>query len=183
MTREDISYDFEDFVMTAEQLQAKYSDSAIHEDGHPEYTKTQWQTYKDMPTRDVKLDYWDWVARRISDDDINISSNDTEGNPIPEAKSEMVTFESIDLFAAHLVAWHRRQIAKLNHMLSIPSGVEFQVKIGDEEERTMILEGDVLQAFRGGVATALTELDKLPFAVLPVEPAADVPGEPDGTGG
>jgi hypothetical protein len=83
--------------------------------------------------------------------------------------SEVVRLNDVDLFAAHLVAWHERKIAIIQHFLEIPEGTKMAVGINNEEEKEVTLTGDVLTAFRGGLATALGELDTLPFEAIPVQ--------------
>ncbi len=88
-----------------------------------------------------------------------------------DPQSDLVALTNVDLFAAHLVAWHKRKVAMLQHMLDIPDGSEFTVNI-DSVEQTVILTGDALVAFRGGLATALMELGTLPFVAI-AEPAEE----------
>ncbi len=99
-----------------------------------------------------------------------------------EPQTELVALNNVDLFAAHLVAWHKRKVAMLQHMLDIPDGSEFTVNI-DSVEQTVILTGDALVAFRGGLATALMELGTLPFVAMAVPAeeagATSAPGCPD----
>lgn len=175
MVRADISYDYEDFGMTAAELEDKYNGNGI---GHPEYDFTKWHA-NPGPQHEVPgyNGYWDWVAQSIAKDDDAIPGNDNEGNPIvtQAAEQEIVMLNNLDLFAAHLVAWHSRQIAELEHFLDIPAGTEFTVNI-DGDEKVVILDGDVLAAFRGGLATALTKLGTLPFTAVSAE---DVQGMVD----
>lgn len=158
MARADISYDFTDFGLTAEQLQDKYNGLS-----HPEYTMDQWKLLANSD--DSTKGYWSWVVDRIQEDDDAIPGNNEEGNP---PKTDLAFFNDIDLFAAHLTAWHSRKVALLEHMLQIPEGTEFEVKINDVEQK-VILDGDALVAFRGGIATALMELGQLPFMAVPIE--------------
>jgi hypothetical protein len=62
MARQDISYDFEDFVMTAQQLREKYGAA-----GHPEHTKAGWKF--DVENDNTLSGYWDWVLDHIEEDD------------------------------------------------------------------------------------------------------------------
>lgn len=99
-----------------------------------------------------------------------------EADATEQAKPEMVIFNNIDVFAAHLVAWHARKVAQLQHFLSIPAGTAFTVNINGEEQEVK-LEGDTLVAFKGGITTALSMFEQLPFAAVPMdaensEPAA-----------
>ena len=164
----DLPYDYEDFGMSADQLQAKYDRE------HPHYTNL---AYNDVIAKasDVEAQpaYWTWVVQQIAKDDDETPST-AEGAAVAgvegqaeQAKPEIVRLDNVDLFAAHLVAWHTRKMAELNHFLNIPEGTEFSVKINEEEEKTITLSGDVLVAFRGGLATTLTELGSLPFVAIP----------------
>jgi hypothetical protein len=178
MARADIPYDYEDFGMTADQLQVKYDRE------HPTYTNTDYNIVFADATDDIHPSYWAWVVFKIALDEDAIPGNNEQGNPPSEDKelqeqvSELVDLKNIDLFAAHLVAWHTRTVAQMEHFLNIPSGTEFVVQINDEPEKTIILTDDVLAAFRGGLATALSAFAELPFKAIPKED--DSTGKQDG---
>ena len=182
MARADIPYDFEDFGMSAQELQDKYGRQ------HPTYTNLLYNVMIEAAIDpEGQPSYWNWVVKRIKEDDDAIPSNDAQGKPLPE----VVRMDNVDLFAAHLVAWHSRKMAILEHMLKITAGTELTVNIEGDEQK-VILQGDALVAFRGGLTTALTELGTLPFTSIPMDEAPDlslvpanqeVKGEPDAAGG
>ena len=97
-----------------------------------------------------------------------------EAGAAEQAKPEMVIFSNIDMFAAHLVAWHARKIAEVQHFLTVPPGIELTVNINGEEQ-VVKLEGDALVAFKGGITTALSMFEQLPFAAVPMDAAASQP--------
>lgn len=59
MAEQQLPYDYEDFGLTPSELDLKYHSEGVH----PEYSNIHWAISKS------KLDYWDWVALRISEDD------------------------------------------------------------------------------------------------------------------
>lgn len=109
-------------------------------------------------------------------------TNDKNGDPIQDSAQaqDLVALNSIDLFAAHLVAWHTRKVAMLEHMLNIPDGTEFTVNIAGDE-KIVTLTGDALVAFRGGLAIALTEMGTLPFQAIEAAPTSQAQDQ-DGQG-
>lgn len=77
-------------------------------------------------------------------------------------KEEVTEFGSIDALATVVYNWHKNGVKLLKHMMEIPEGTEMTYAdngIGT----TMTLEGNVLLAFKAGVAQALAELGTLPF--------------------
>lgn len=169
MARADISYDYEDFGMTSEELQAKYDRE------HPTYTNLAYNEAI-AGSADIFPNYWIWVVQQIRKDDDEIPS---VVDPDTQA-SAMVAITNIDMFAGYLTAWHQRKVATLQHMLSVPEGTEFTVNINGEE-KSIILQGDVLTAFQGGVVTALSELGTLPFDSIPVEESKEANPEANGS--
>lgn len=167
MAREDISYDFEDFGMTADQLDEKYNPDGDGE--HPEYTKSHW--YNDNTT----VSYWDWVVYRIKKDDESI-----EGQPEP-APAPANTIETLDQFAAVIARWHIKGMKQAEHMLEMPEGyvTEYVAKEGDEPIQ-IELKGDLLIAFRMGVMTGVDAFGALPFTYS-LDEAAVEPEQEDGT--
>lgn len=87
-------------------------------------------------------------------------SEDTEAPP--------VNVESLDQFVTLLVDWHKRQVATLEHLQTIPEGTDIAVE-GDEPFK---LEGDVHKAFQMGIALSLSHLGTLPFNAEYVDPDA-----------
>lgn len=160
MARQDIGYDFEDFGMTAEELEAKYTKLSVFQQ-HSEYTRLMWQTYKAMPTRDVKLPYWDWVVTKIAADDDNIDS-------VTDADIEdltMVPIESVDQFAFSISTWHGHVLARLNHLLEMPEGQTVTIEKEGEPAQELVLEGDAFKGFKAAMLTAIMQFDSLPFSV------------------
>ena len=152
MSQYELPYDFEDFGMNEEDLVNKYGDK-----GHPFYTLDEWRSPR---TSSEEYDgYWDWVMAMINIDDEDCQST--------EAKDEVV-ISSLDHFVTLLVDWHKRQVATLEHMQTIPAGTDIAV----EGEDPFRLEGDVMRAFQMGVAVSLSHLGTLPFNAEFVDPDA-----------
>lgn len=174
MARADISYDYADFGMSLAELKAKYGTA-----GHPEYTPFNWFLANENETR--IMPYWHWVQAHIAADDDAIPSTEpvplmpTEGQAntpsVVEAgetkPDDLVLIDNIDVFAGHISAWHHRQVKTLKHFLIIPPGTGIDVQIDGEPMESITLEGAARQAFRGGIATALNYLGKLPFHTVP----------------
>lgn len=177
MARADISYDYEDFGLTAEELQAKYDRE------HPEYTNLAYNGAFADAVDDAQPSYWNWVVGQIAKDDDALSGNDENGNPLPtevpvaeqtaeQAKEELVAITNLDMFAGYLVQWHRRQRAQAEHIFQVPEGMEIEVQIGENDPVYPVkLVGDARQAFLGGAAAVLNLFAQLPFAAMPIEPA------------
>lgn len=179
MASYDVSYDYEDFGMTALELETKYNGNGT---GHPEYHFGLWHAKPGPQTEEPPHEnYWEWVANMIMKDCDGMPSNDEQGGPIPTPEPEIVPIADMDLFAGLLVEWHRRKMAMLRHMMRIPPGTEFTVGM-DGKETTLILDGDILKAFCAGLITAINEMGELPFTAIPKEDEAPVPeqsGTPD----
>jgi hypothetical protein len=167
----DLPYEFEDFGMSSAELQAKYFDSNEHD----YYTTPMWvEAHKDQATA---MPYWDWVVQQIAKDDAATPGNEdldkelTIGDTAAatDPKQELVSIGSIDEFAGFLVNWHGRQRAQAEHLFQVPAGIE----IGHNDTPTkVVLEGDKLRAFQGGVSAALSLFATLPFAFMAVDLAA-----------
>lgn len=178
MARQDISYDYEDFGMTAEELQAKYDRE------HPAYTNL---AYNDMLAKandaEAQPSYWAWVVQQIAKDDDEIPGNDEQGNTLSEPfastqKGEIVPMDNIDMFAGYLVAWHNRKVAVCQQLLEVPDGISMEVVLNPSAPaEDIILTGDAHKAFRAGVLSALSELGNLPFVAIPVEDQSQAKGE------
>lgn len=93
--------------------------------------------------------------------------------PEPEAEPAPVMVEDLDQFVHMLSAWHEKQVATLQHFLSIPQGTAVQV--GEDEADEVILIDDAHRAFIAGVTLALAHLGTLPFAAEVEEEDDDVP--------
>lgn len=88
-------------------------------------------------------------------------------------KSETVVVSDIDQFIQLLSGWHENKVKTLEHMLTIPEGVEVRFN----SEAPQILSGDLHKGFIMGLSLALMELGTLPFGVeIDDSPAA--PDEP-----
>lgn len=57
----DLPYDYEDLGLTPSELKLKYREEGCH----PEYTGLQWSNSLS------DLEYWEWVADQISQDDLS----------------------------------------------------------------------------------------------------------------
>lgn len=89
----------------------------------------------------------------------------------PTSSAEIVQITDLDSFVRALVHWHTNKVAMLKHMAEVPEGTEVQA---NESKPAIILQGDVREAFRAGLATALAELGELPFSFeLEDEASAD----------
>lgn len=88
-------------------------------------------------------------------------------------KSETVVVSDIDQFIQLLSGWHQNKVKTLEHMLSVPEGIE----VTFNDEAPQILSGDLHKGFLMGLSLALMELGTLPFAAeMDVE---DKPASPD----
>jgi len=175
----DLPYDFEDFGMSVEELAEKYKATGEHE----HFTRAMAKTHAKDDAIITDTSYWNWVAYMITKDDEEIPSGqvpdpdnalmigDTASAMAP--KEELVSIGSVDEFAGFLVNWHGRQRAQAEHLFQVPSGIEIEVQIGHNDTPTkVVLEGDKLRAFQGGVSAALSLFATLPFAFMAVDLAA-----------
>lgn len=188
MAREDIGYDFEDFGMTARELEAKYE--GLINAGmvqHPTYVRTAYAVYASMPTRDVKLPYWDWVVREIKKDheatpgNVQEPSTQAYQDQLTEKQvedTELVNIETVDQFAAYIAHWHANRLAQLQHFLDMPEGQTVTLQIQGKPEEEVVLTGEAFAGFRAGVLTAVLQFDSLPFAVSAAD-AIDPPVSDD----
>ena len=88
-------------------------------------------------------------------------------------KAETVVVADIDQFIQLLSGWHESKVKTLEHMLTMPEGVE----VTFNKEAPQILSGDLHKGFLMGLSLALMELGTLPFGVeIDDSPAA--PDEP-----
>lgn len=149
MTHDELPYDFEDFGMTVQELEAKYG-----EKGHPEYTTAQWLS---EPLRDDSpIGYWNWVKTQIALDDDEIPGHDINGDPLPEVQVSPI--ESVSDLAGLIFGWHQNRIQRLQQMMEIPE--DAVVQYGDKE---YTLAGDLLIAYQIGLTVAMSEFRRLPF--------------------
>lgn len=64
-TSDDLGYDYEDFGLDIEGLQAKYLFGE-----HPTYTVAEWRVIENTEANTYS-GYWDYVSAMITEDDIN----------------------------------------------------------------------------------------------------------------
>lgn len=173
MPRADISYDFADFGLTQQQLEAKYGAN-----GHPEYVQVTWRQMQDQGEDAAYNGYWDWVMQQIAKDDDAIPDSEGQGAPVAAAeqpKPELVAVTSLNQFAAMVSHWHRNKVARVENLRDIPAGTEATLTVNDVPT-TIKLEGDALMAFQLAMTTVLAEIGELPFVFSVDEP--DAPAEP-----
>ena len=90
-------------------------------------------------------------------------------------QSETVVVTNIDQFIQLLSGWHESKVKTLEHMLSVPEGIE----VTFNEEAPQILTGDLHKGFLMGLSLALMELGTLPFGVeMEVDDQPAAPDEP-----
>lgn len=142
MSAPDLPYDFEDFGLSEEELIAKYGDA-----GHPHYTIEDWEA-RGMTTEGIDH-YWDWVMCNIDEDD----------DAYPGNTEDLVEVTEIGPFIAMLQAWHKKQVATLKHLTTIPVGTDVAI----EDDDPFKLEGPAMQGFQMGISIALAHLGDLPF--------------------
>lgn len=98
------------------------------------------------------------------------------GNPV----------EDIAGFMSHLAKWQKFHLARMRHMVKIPAGNSVEI-IDDQtgQAKTLVLDGDVLEAFKLGLRMGISEFTELPFAAETeeAEPTQDQPASGDTTGG
>ena len=82
--------------------------------------------------------------------------------------AEIVDLDTVDKFAKFIFAWHANRVARLEHLLQVPQGIEFKVGDGPEQK----LEGDLYSGFIMGINMALNEVGNLPVTITPAEPEA-----------
>lgn len=90
-------------------------------------------------------------------------------------KPETVIVSDIDQFIQLLSGWHESKVKTLEHMLSMPEGIE----VTFNNETPQILSGDLHKGFIMGLSLALMELGTLPFSVeMEVEQSTAPADEP-----
>lgn len=139
----DLTYDFEDFGMTVEELEAKYGDK-----GHPEYTITDWMTQS--PDAGDTSGYWNWVKSEIAVDDDAIPGTN-EGTTIQ--------ITDIETMATIVMNWHQNRIARLRQMMDIPEDAEVHIA-----GKVIKMTEEVRSAFVIGLIVAISEFRELPFS-------------------
>lgn len=181
MARKDISYDYEDFGMSVQQLMQKYENPETREGEHPEHTVANYHSSGSQSN----ANYWDWVVRQIRADDESIEgapepSSDTyeERTPIPTRQAKVV--EDMDQLALLFAKWHKLGNQKAQNMYDMPEGHAVEFTPGDGQEPIeMILEGEKYQAFRMGIMAAVECFGPLPFTYS-IEEAEAIPESKDG---
>lgn len=94
--------------------------------------------------------------------------NGSETKPVAEEAPLMV--DNLDQFVQVLLGWHQKQVATLEHFMTIPQGSAVQV--GEDEE--LILIDDAHRGFIAGLSLALMHLGILPFKAEVEEETDDV---------
>lgn len=79
---------------------------------------------------------------------------------VPTSAPDTLEINDLDQFVQILLAWHQDKVKRLEHMLTIPEGVEVMVNEGEAQE----LSGDLHKGFLIGLTVGLMELGILPFA-------------------
>jgi hypothetical protein len=79
----------------------------------------------------------------------------TQDPQIPDT----VPVTDLDQFVRILTDWHQTKVKTLKHMLEIPQGTVFDFN----EEKDLVLQGDLHKGFMIGLTVALSELGELPF--------------------
>lgn len=88
---------------------------------------------------------------------------------------ETVVVADIDQFIQLLSGWHESKVKALEHMLTVPEGIE----VTFNDEGPQILSGDLHKGFIIGLSLGLMELGTLPFAAeMEVEDKPAAPDEP-----
>lgn len=72
-----------------------------------------------------------------------------------------VELDTVEKTVQFITDWHTNRLARVEHLLQVPQGVEFT--IGDSE--VQILEGKLHAGFLLGVSLALNEFQTLPITV------------------
>lgn len=90
------------------------------------------------------------------------------------ASAETVPINDVNQLAQLFMAWHKRQVAKVEHYLQVPEGQEIQIG----QNPPFILEGNMMVAFKAAINLALNDLGTLPFAAE-TEPAEANPTPAD----
>lgn len=79
-----------------------------------------------------------------------------EQTPAPQGTTQINT---LDDFAAVITQWHHIVLKRLEHLQTVPDGIEFTVGEGEVEKLT----GDLRKGFLMGLSMATSEISKLPF--------------------
>lgn len=90
------------------------------------------------------------------------------GTVTEEVTEPVIDVQDLGQFVAMLQAWHKKQVATLRHMTTIPVGTQVQV----EGEPDLELDGDVYRGYVMGINIALAHLGELPFNAEFVDPDA-----------
>lgn len=101
--------------------------------------------------------------------------NTTNTAPIQPIPPEEIEVSDLDQLTTMLSAWHADKVSLLVHLRDVPAGTV--VEIGDST--TLVLDGDILKAYRLGIELSLEELGTLPFTTYHEEYQVDTPQEDD----
>jgi len=115
--------------------------------------------------------YPQWVEEQVENAKQRAQRPDADAVLIDSAQGtdDLVYFTNIDLFAAHLTAWHERSKAIIDQVMQAPEGQEVSVNYPDGSNKTIKLEGDILFAFQAGISVVMSVFGNLPFAASPKE--------------
>lgn len=91
-------------------------------------------------------------------------------------KKDLLEITDVNTFIELTQLWHGQRVAVVQHMKEIPVGTRV---VPDEGESELLLEGDVLRAYKLGISLALGQFLNLPFQDVPEE--ADEPPPPEET--
>ena len=86
-----------------------------------------------------------------------------------QAQPQGAEVTSLGEFILRVQGWHANRVQSLQHFMTIPDNGEVTIEF---EGRDLKLEGDVLLAFRAGIASSLDALGTLPFVAIEEEPEA-----------
>lgn len=79
-----------------------------------------------------------------------------------EIPAELLAVNDLDHFITLLTDWHNKQVATVQHLQEVPSGITVVIGEGDDADKKT-LEGEFLEGFQLGLGLALNYLGKLPF--------------------
>lgn len=77
-------------------------------------------------------------------------------------EDEVVEVTDAGQMAVMVIAWQQEVMSFLTHLKDIPPGTE----VLQDDQTTMVLEGDALAGFQLGLALALEEIRELPFSTI-----------------
>lgn len=123
--------------------------------------------------------YPQWVEERLKDAQAPKKSEELLINS-DKGFDDLQPINNVDAFAAHLVAWHQRNLAQIDQVMAVPEGQPVQVSMPNGTYKEIKLTGDLLFAFQAGVSVVMSFFGNLPFAAIPVEAPNEKPEQPEG---